>query len=337
MEVSQKYVIETKKDQYAGQNCFLASLRCIMEHYGCRYSEVQLFFISNSFKIRYGNDLNEIGRYTMDGLNEFSKRTHITITTLRRDAGEMIPEKMLQMLKCSMIMLDVDTKYLNYSRLYSENENRKHLIVLYGIDINEKTAHIMDLYMLDYKGNVTVYQGKIPLDVMTASASRCFCFSFDNKRDLSDPEILQYARTDLQEFIAGSEDNGMAIGSLALRNFLKDIVKLDELDNQDLASTCSNINYYIKIRSFNLINKYLMCFLDENKFLKAKDSEGLLASLRWHFDEWEKIGFAILRIGISKRKGNLVDIYEKCIQLFSSQMKVYEHFSCLLNTMVSSC
>jgi len=296
-----------------------------------------LFFISNSLKIRYGNDLNEIGRYTVDGLNEFSKKTLATVTTLRRDAGEMIPEKMLKMLKSGMIMLDVDTKCLNYNKLYTENENRKHLIVLYGIDINEKTAHVMDLYMLDYKENVTVYRGKIPLDVMTASASRCFCFCFDKKRDLTDREILQYASTDLQKFIEGSEDNGTAIGSLALRNYLKDIVKLDELDNQDLASTCSNINYNIKIRSFNLINKYLMCFLDENKFLLAKDSEDLPVSLRLHFDEWKKIGLAILRIGISKRKGNLVGIYEKSMQLFSSQMEIYERFSCLLNAAVSRC
>lgn len=331
MGACQKYIVDTKKDPVAGHNCFLASLGCIIEHYGCRYSEMQLFLISNGFRIRYGNDLNEIGRYTMEGLNEFGKRTLIQVTIQRRDIEGFDPEKIVQVLENSMIMLDVDTKHLSYNRLYLENDNRRHLIVLYGIDTIEKSVNIMDLYMLDYMGNITAYCGKIPFDEMTAAAFRYFYFCFDNKKDLSESEILRYACTDFRIFMEGSQDNEGAIGSLALRNYLRDILKLEALDNDELACTCANINYNIKIRSFNLINKYLICFLDENAAIKRRDNEEMLGRISWHMTEWEKVGLAILRIGISKRKSSLVSVYEKSMQLFDSQMKVYELFSCLLD------
>ena len=337
MEACQKYMIDTKKDLVAGHNCFLASLRCITEHFGCKYSETQLFLISNGFQIRYSYNLNYIGRHTTEGLNEFGERTLIPVTIRSRDIDEMIPEEMAQALSSSMLMLSVNTKYLSYSRLYAENENRQHTIVLNGIDFNEKNVHIMDIYMLDYMGNISTYRGKISFDEMVAATYRYSFFCFNNKKDLSKPEILQYACADFREFMKGSEDKEESYGSLALKNYVKDILKLEAFDNGDLTSTCTNINYNIKIRSFNYINKYLACFLDENAALANRDNEELLSRIRWHMAEWEKVGLAILRIGISKRKSNLANIYEKIIQLFDSQMKAYDQFYRILKEAASSC
>lgn len=337
MDTFSKYIIKIKDDIITGHNCFLASLRCITRHYGCSYSEVQLFFLSNSFKIRYGNDLNEIGRHTLEGLNEFGKRTSISINIHGRNSNEMVAEQMCRSLRSSMLMLDVNTRFLRYNKIYLENENRKHVIVLYGIDINNKTAYIMDPYMLDYRGDISAFRGQIPFDEMVAAADRYFFFCFDNKKDLSESEILQYACSDIQKFIDGSEDDQGAIGSKALRNYLKDIIKLETLDNQDLTSTCATINYNIKIRSFNLINQYMKDFLDNSRAIRKIGDKDLSAIIEWHIAEWNRIGLAILRIGIAKRKGNLHNICKESMQLFDSQMEACQQFHCVLNEMASSC
>lgn len=337
MDALQKYTIDIKDELITGHNCLLASLRCIIEHYGCRYSEVQLFLLTNSFKIRYGNNLNEIGRNTLEVLREFEKRTLISVKVRRRDRGEIIPEQMCQDMKKSMLMLSVDTKHLSYNKLYSANENRKHFIILYGIDINRNTAYIMDLYLLDYKGDVSSFRGEISFDEMAIAADRCYNFCFDIKRDLPEYEVLQYACSDMQRFLEGSEDNQGAIGSTALKNYLKDLIKLETLDGHDLATTCATVNYNIKIRSFNLINQYMIIFLDENGTMKKCDIKELMSLIRWHMAEWEKIGLAILRVGISKRKSNLACIMEKSMKLFDSQMDVYGQFSCLLKEAALSC
>jgi regulator of replication initiation timing len=334
MEACQKHIIDIEKDLFPGHNCLLASLKCITEHYGCKYSETQLFFISNGFQIRYANNLNYIGRYTTEGVNIFGKRTLIPVTMRRRDPDGLNPEEMVHELKSSMLLLSVDTKHLSYHKSYMENENRQHAIILYGLDLNEKSAHIIDLYILDYWGSISVYRGKISFEEMFAATFRYSFFCFDNKKDLSESEILQYAYTDFREFIRGSENGHEAIGSLALKRYLTDILKLEETDNRDLASICSNINYNIKIRSFNNINKYLEFFLEENPALKRRGNEELLDRIKWHMVEWEKVGLAILRIGISKRKSNLAQIYEKSIQLFDSQMHVYNLFFNLLEDTV---
>ncbi|HEX2947342.1 MAG TPA: hypothetical protein VHT96_15470 [Clostridia bacterium] len=270
-------------------------------------------------------------------MSEFSKRTMIPVTIRSRDKEGIIPEEMAQGLSSSMLILSVDTKYLSYNKLYAENENRQHAIVLNGIDFSEKCVHIMDLYVLDYMGNVSTYSGTISFDEMMAATYRYSYFCFDNKKDLSMSEILQYAYVDFMEFMKGSENSEGAFGALALENFLKDILKLEELDDRDLASTSKNINYNIKIRSFNYINKYLACFIEENSDLTNRYNQELLERIRWHMAEWEKVGLAVIKIGISKRRGSLVNIFEKSSQLFDSQLKVYEQFSCVLEEAVSNC
>jgi len=335
MEALQKYIVDVKEELVTGHNCLLACLRYITEHYGCSYSEAQLFLLINNFKIRYGNNLNEFGRHPLEGLKEFERRTLISLKIRRRYRDEIFPEQMLQELKSSMLMLAVDTKLLGYNKLYSANENRKHFIIMYVIDIGRKTASIIDLYMLDYKGDVSSYRGEISFDEIFAAMDRYFCFCFDSKRDLSEREILKYACSDIQNFISGSRDNQGAIGSTALRSFLEDLIRLETLDKQQLVSTCSSINYNIKIRSFNLINRYMTNILDENEAIRRIDSKDLLSSIRWHMAEWDRIGLSIIKYGISKGKSNLACIIDRSMKLLDSQMEVYEKFSCLLNDAIS--
>ncbi|HEX2947341.1 MAG TPA: BtrH N-terminal domain-containing protein [Clostridia bacterium] len=311
-----------------GKNCILTSINCITEHSGCGLSETDLFILSNGFNIKYSYDLCSIGKLSTDVFSDIEKETSIRVNIRRKDYEGIFPGEMDYILATgNLILLLVDTAHLRYSSLYSENANRQHAILLNGISLDEERAHIVDLHLTDYSGNTSIYQGEVPLEEVMAAAYAYVWLDLERWKDFSEMEIWRIARRGFDDFMKGFSGEEFASGLSAVINFVSDINKLELLDDQALAATCKDINYNIKVKSINCINKFIISFINESSVSRELNCTKLIDSIGWHISEWEKIGLSILRIGISKRKGGLSGIREKGIALLDSQREVYNEFS----------
>ena len=312
----------------AGNNCILTATHNITKQSEYNLSEVDLFILASGFNIRYYYDFCSIGKLSGDFFDNLEKATSIHINLLRKDYEGITSNDMARVLAGgNIILLLVDTKNLRYSSIYSSNDNRQHVIMLNGLSLTRKCAHIIDPHLTDYSGTPSVHTAVIPLEEVMSATYAYAWFDFDKRKEFTKAEIWKIAHKEFDSFLRGSEEDEYAEGLAAIRCFVADIHRLESLDDNLLATVCKDINYSIKIKSVNYINRYMIDIINESSIDHGQNYCKLTESIKDHTSSWEKLGLSILRVGISKRRRSLLDIQEKGIALFESQRAVYNEFA----------
>lgn len=312
-----------------GKNCVLTAINCITDHYGCDLSETDLFILSNGFNIKYHYDLCSIGRLSADVFSDLENESSIHPNIHRKDYEGISQEDMFHVLtEGNLILLLVDTENLRYSRIYSDNANRQHAIILNGFSDDKMYVHIVDPHLTDYSGSASIFDGVIPIEEVMAATYSYIWFDLDSRKDFPKAEIWRIAQRGFDHFMKGSEEKEYVTGLPAIKSFISDIHKLELLDDKALTAACKDINYNIKVRSINCINKFMINIINESdKDRNDQYCTKLKDNVIWHISAWEKLGLSILRIGISKRRGGLSDIRDRGIALLESQRSVYTEFA----------
>ncbi|MGI6668574.1 MAG: BtrH N-terminal domain-containing protein [Acetivibrionales bacterium] len=324
----QPYIPIPVSNESVGRNCVLTAINYVTSRSGGSLSETDLFILSNGFIIKYYYDLRSIGKLNADIFLDLEKETSIRFDFRRRDYEGITVEDMAHALEeGNLVLLLVDTERLRYSRIYSGNENRQHAIILNGLSPDKKHAHIVDPLLLDYSGNASVYAGVVPMEEAMDAAYACAWLEPGKIKEIPKTKIWEAAYKGFDRFLKGSEEKEYAQGLAAIKNFLDDFHKLNLLDDNMLAVVCRDINYSIKIRSINLINKFMIDFINENDAGWGQKSAVLTDNIQEHIFDWEKVGLSVLRAGISKRRSAFSHIREKTNTLFKSQLNVYNEFS----------
>lgn len=315
-------------DVKTGRNCMLTSIYNITKHYGSNLSEADLFILSNSINIKYNYDLYSIGKISVDILRDLGTEAFIHANIRRKDYEGISPEDMVHTLeKNNLILLLVDTENLRYSRIYSENENRQHAIILNGFSADKKQVHIVDPHLTDYSGGCSIYEGTITLEEVMAATYTYAWFDFDKEKNFTKEKILKTAVREFECFLQGSVEKEWAVGLEAVRCFVNDFHKLELIDDNRLAPVCKEINYSIKVKSINQINKFMIEIITEYSVEGGQNYDRLINSINELISAWEKLGMSILRVGISKRRGSLSDVQAKGLALFEWQLSVYKEFA----------
>lgn len=324
----EQYIPIPISDVVSGDNCILTATYNITKQSKCNLSEVDLFILANGFNIKYYYDLCNIGKLSGDFFSNLEKATSIHINLHRKDYEGITSEDMARVLAGGKaILLLVDTKNLQYSSIYSNNDNRQHVIILNGLSLSRSCAHIIDPHLTDYSGNPSVYAGVIPIEEVMAATYAYAWFDFDNRKKFTKTRIWEIAQKEFDSFLRGFKEEEYAEGLAAIRCFVNDLFRLESLDDNSLVAVCKDINYSIKVKSINYINRYMIDIINEIREDRGQNYSKLAESIRDHTTSWEKFGLSILRVGISKRRGALSDIQEKAIALFESQRRVYSEFA----------
>jgi hypothetical protein len=329
-----KHIIK-EFDAVIGQTCILTALYNITLFNECKYTETDLFFLCNDLNVEYQLDLNFISNRPQINMPNLEKEANIKVNIFDITEGEEFPLRMYNILTGNnLIILFVNTSFLNYNSVYHDNINRYHAILLYGIDIENDLAYIADPHMRDYTGQMSKFQGPISLKDILAATYRFAWFDFKDKKELDKKEIFKVARANFDEFLIGKEtDKKTFYGIAALKRYINDFPKLSLLDDTQLASTCLNLNYFIKICSFNYINDYLVTFIEENVSYANFDTTDVLNKCKTITLEWVKVALSLLRLGKSLRREGVSSLVEKCKGLLDIQTDVYYHFVQLLDNM----
>lgn len=315
-------------DVKKGISCTLTATYNIVRQKGCNLSEADLFILTDGFNIKYTYDFCSIGKVNFDTLCDLDKEAFIHAHIYRKDYEGISLEEMANALEAgNLILLLVDTENLRYSRIYAENENRQHAIILNGLSEDKKSAHIVDPHLTDYSGNVSIYEGVIPVEEVMAATYTYAWFNFDRVKEFPKATIWDIALRRFDSFLKGSEEKEYAQGFAAIKSFVNDIQRLNTLGDKELAAVCKDINYSIKVKSINQINKYMLQIVNESNAGRHQKCAGLADNIQEHILNWDKFGLSVLRAGISKRRGAFPDIHEKGIAILDSQLKVYNKFS----------
>jgi len=315
-------------DVKKGINCTLTAIYNIIGQKGRDLSEADLFIMSDGFNIKYTYDFCSIGKVNFDILCDLERELSIHANIHRKDYEGISLDDMVNALEAgNLILLLVDTENLRYSSFYSENENRQHAIILNGLSEDRKRAHIVDPHITDYSGNTFIYEGEIPVEEVMAATYTFAWFNFDRMKEFPKATIWETALRRFDSFLKGTEEKEYAEGFAAIKSFVNDIQRLSTLGDKELAAVCKDINYNIKIKSINQINKFILQIINEISAGRSQKCDGLADNIQEHILNWDKFGLSVLRAGISKRRGAFPDIHEKGIALLDSQLKVYNKFS----------
>ncbi len=322
-----KYIIPGF-EAVTGQACVLTALHNITMFNKCHYSETDLFFICNELNVEYRLDLNYIASNSVVNLPNLEKETGTKVCMSDSNFGDDFTQKVHSLLvENKLVMLFVNTCKLTYSSIYTENINRYHVILIYGIDAENDFAYIADSHLRDYSGEISIFQGKVSLKEISAAVYRLAWFDFSNKKDLNKNDIFSAARANFEEFLDGRLQEGKIFyGMAALKKYIEDFRELAFLDDNQLAGTCVNLNYFIKICSFNYINSYLISFIKENSTYTGFNAEEVLKSCEAVCLEWIKVSLTILKLGKSLKKDMICKIIEKSEDLLEIQTDVYYKF-----------
>lgn len=156
-----------------GKHCFYSSLYNLLKNYD--YREHELFFLCEGFEYYYeinqiasgGSPRQRLSFISYDkSLMQLSNKLYGQSNEMFHIGYEFITEQFEQILYLNRpILLMVQSSILDY-HLLVDPLNMFHCILLLGMDQKRGFAYIVDSYNIDSMGNIFVYKGFMPIDVL---------------------------------------------------------------------------------------------------------------------------------------------------------------------------
>ncbi len=325
-----KYIIQNF-DTIIGESCIITALSNISRYNGCMYTDAELFFLCNELNVQYEYDINYISSRVMRNMPELERATGIQVNFWDINLDKWHVEDMYKIITQNKPMiLFTNTSKLTYSPVYLNNKNRYHAIILYGLDLENNEAFISDAHFHDPSGKIKQVRGTITIDDMMEATYRAAWFDFSNDCKLSKEQLIFVVRDRLQDFMRGNKSDSIAYGVSALKEFIGDLNKLETISDSEIEDTCTNINYIIKICSFNYINTYIIDYLKQLYSIININTAELVTNYYNIEQEWTKLAFSFLKLGKSKRRENIPKLIEKSNLLLQLQIELYQNFELVI-------
>lgn len=311
---------------YNGRHCLFSSIYSICKSKGLPYSETDIFFICNGLEIRYGTSMNFFWQFPFEKfLKSFgSKCLADEIYFLDMKAGTW--DSIFEAIKADkVVILNIYSNYLPYIDS-SFGDSFKHMVLLYGFDIEMQEAYIIDLYSIDPSGKVLTYNGKVKLSNIMEGTFGCAWFNAKTFRILSRDDIIEIANTNLNFYISDSvpDIDGNYTGIQALRKYFEDISSITELNDNEFKKMILRIYQELRLESIINLIDYIKDYINENLDCSNKAVSKILIGLDENYKLWKKVLLYLYKIGIRVQREQITKlIYEamQAIDLFEKLLK----------------
>ena len=326
--VIQGIEITAKKDKF----CLFSAIQDIMANSNIILSDSDIFVLCNGLNMSYDSDLNFIGYAGLDEIVLNLSKSNLFKVNLcyKLSSKEEMFEKSIEpILEDNIVLLFVGTNGLSYSNVFNDlsDENRGHTIILYGIDTDSNVAYIGDAYFRDSAGQMLKYMGSTNLEDIKNSIFGAAWFEIKEQNTIIDKKnILKLAICNLEEFLMGKEVDNRFYGNEAIKRFLKDFEKLNELNDDEFKQTCINIHFNIKVRCILIIFDFMISFLEENSSFQKEGYDVLMERIKFARKEWEKVGLNVIKAGKTGRKQMIPMIIEMCNKNLESQDEIFKDY-----------
>lgn len=309
-----------------GMHCFYSCLYNIAVYYGCQLEEADIFFLCHGMDCWY----QESGRknFLTDSLAffpydqqvaRFSKEINMHVNTdydQNREANREAIEAAISAGQPVIVM--IEPSCLSYHPLDENIENSCHCIFLYGLDWDSQQAYIGDAFVIDAKGNITVFNGKYPLGTILGGMIGYAWFSGNRenyKKKLDKRDIRETIIGQLSAFIDGSGLFHKIAGIKAWEQIFtqfEDCTKMADL---------LSIIYMIQVRG-TYIFKYLIQILEREENQKNKI---LMSELKQLEEHWNAFIIKILMASQTISEKSQRKAKETGMKVLKEQKEVYHN------------
>lgn len=305
-----------------GENCFCATLHNILRNINLEIAEEEIFFLSGGLNFNYvpyniNNPTTPFSRFKFlsfdELLDRLSEKVNIQVKVVNSEdflgGKEVNPNK--------LYLADVDTSKLLYFKrdMNFDNFRPPHCVILNRI--NGKDIQLVDSYVIGVGGNVEIFQGIISKKEFFDAINVIYEFCTDDFKIVSELEIRDEVKKNIEYYLKGGERNGVWVGRDAINKSIDDIRLYFLNENVIFTQMIIEMAFILKV-NVPFVNHYLTRLLSIYK----QDMEGL-------YDMSENINDNLVRLynELIKLAYNSKNI-EKCIsmakRIFNEQSKLFE-------------
>lgn len=292
--------MEAKIDKFnlkPGKNCFYSALHNILDYNEANVSEDEIFFLCNGFDCKFIPDesfnkkphkLLEFIPY-QNQINNLSEILHFNKCTIIEEfkQEEFIENTEKAVHKDNFLLLMVKPAVLNYQPLYIDLNYNYHCIVVYGIDRESNVISIGDSYVLNEKGEVNCYKGKLQIDKIKNSIIGYTHVEYSTRFDaVNRPPAIEH---NLEKYIKNKEPNQGKLAILSCISYINGYIshggEYTRLDSYKLI-------YILKARFLCLID-YLIMMLQKNPSKGKYKMVQMLESLK---SDWKSFFIKLMML-----------------------------------------
>ena len=248
---------------YIGKSCIYSVIQNIMLLNNIKFSEIELFIMSNGLKLEYNKNKFSISLALEECLNNFKKyKIYITKIENNIDIKKYIDKYFRN---SQLALIETKTKFLTYQPLYNNSFSLNHCIMAYDYNFRDNILYIADTHMInDNIGTLSTFTGEVKFDILREGIEKIYFFDISKfNNNFNDKYFLKLWKKYLQEFLNNN----------ALKSYIKDIKYMQIKQINDLKSCALKIVFDNKFLGFMFIINYIEVFLYEYNLISLFNSD----------------------------------------------------------------
>lgn len=290
------------------KHCLLACINSILKLYGYEFDEAELFLIGGGYYMEYiaeedflGTSYNKLV-FNCNNSELFSAK--LIIDNLPDDRFAWLNFIDLQISAGSPVILCMNSSYLYYHKEF--NNERKHFIVINGVDKSTSIVHVTDFFMQDNKGRSSQFEGDIDINRICDGIWGCILIKPNSYacKKLDKNVALYLLLTSLKKYTC---DSNFESGDALIRLYLKEIYKYEKMGEKEFLMHISNMYYYLKHSSVFHILYYTKQIIQKH----LNNQEELVQEIENQIFRWKAYCMNLMKLCVKNENDKVLCLYEK--------------------------
>ena len=288
---------------------YIASLNLREEH---------IFLAANMLEFRY-DSLNWIV-LSPESINEINKSLGINIHWAHfENAGQVLSAIEGSINNGVPVIVSANTKYLDYSKMFTNYTGRAHLITVYGIDHSCDKIYISDARVINSENGY--YNGTLSktrfLQAIKEAKNKILIFA--GLENIKQPDYKTAFFSCIESYLYPRSD---VLGKNAVSLFFKSFAELAFVKEEQLSHLCREIVYGMKVMDFlgaRCLLRKGMDYLLSNSISKefAENYDRII-------NRYNRIALFITKLGVTQNRALIVKLQNDINILFNDELLFME-------------
>ena len=290
------------------KHCLLACINSILKLYGYEFDEAELFLIGGGYYMEYVAEEDFVGasynKLVFNCNNSALFSSKLVVDNLPDDCLAWLNFIDMQINEGHPVILCMNSSYLYYHKEF--NNERKHFIVVNGVDKSTGIVHVTDFFMQDNKGQASQFEGDIDINRIRDGIWGCILIkpNFYACKKLDKNVALYLLTTSLKRY---TYDSNFESGDALIRMYLKEMFKYEKNEEREFLMHISNMYYYLKHSSVFHILYYTKQIIQKH----LNDHEELVQEIDNQISRWKAYCMNLMKLCVKNKNDKVLCLYEK--------------------------
>ncbi|MFE9279568.1 BtrH N-terminal domain-containing protein [Paenibacillus glucanolyticus] len=325
---------------YQGIQCYIVCFQNYLRNAGVDIDEYEIFFLGNGFVTCYEKKLqNEsvelfLRSYINESVDVFCKEynlEYIKYKDIENSEAEELIENCIS--RNIPVILRIDAGCINYNAAFKNAYGLgfSHYVIV--LNRSENGFLVSDGYVPTVPASI--FQGEFESGQLrqARNARNNVCIiipkeqllQFQNSwnRDEMTDRVVQAINASILSFLTGGTIQNSYYGVRAMEAWISDLPFLHDYYEERFTEKMYDLYKKIRMRGFigsrYLLNK-AVGYLSEHKSIFGKQ---IVTDLQQVTRSWDMFGMSLLKIGIAKRKNDLVSLAQRANEIYGNELDTY--------------